>query len=569
MGRWDRHHLIWGLFSIVHFMYYVLVIDRNFQSWGDVYYFCGEDMRFCTCDFKWNLAGWGKALTLWNFVLSSALGLQKLAIRVGMDGLLPGEEVVTKESFISVCWRLIPYWLNNWEQQWGAECSSMMFELPHFAMELLVVLPCVQILCARLKILAMPPGRAVVQHGGAAAAEVEPDLAPCILRGSWAPGPEQRKLLPRLRANVRVLAVVVAIAAVAASNALIVPLRLEHQIEAHARTPTILEGLKAGQFAAVETEGGPWGLQGPLRGLEVAFRQKGCDNMELLRRKLQKHGTEMARMRGREHRELIPLVEVALAIMRLSCEKFFVLISVLASYLMFRDDVPRGARMLIRLNHRLSTLFQRVILYSFPAICWLYGAGFVFSTFVSVVFWGASVQQLWESLRKHSTIVRPMGLQDATEEQIERMNNNCAVCWSEMGAPMPRAPMLLMGAGGPGLAALHAVPAHAPGKSLLCGHAFHEACIKQWLVQCHGQGRQPTCPMCNAVIELEVLYRLPIPWTLRHHQANAEPPQPQELPPHEQVNGNVAHPQDNEWFEVMEEIAVGGHANDHLEGNQM
>lgn len=83
---------------------------------------------------------------------------------------------------------------------------------------------------------------------------------------------------------MRVLAVVVAIAAVAASNALIVPLRLEHQIEAHARTPTILEGLKAGQFAAVESEGGPWGLQGPLRGLEVAFRQKGCDNMELLRR---------------------------------------------------------------------------------------------------------------------------------------------------------------------------------------------------------------------------------------------------------------------------------------------
>jgi hypothetical protein len=40
---------------------------------------------------------------------------------------------------------LIPYWLNNWEQQWGAECSSMMFELPHFAVELLVILPCVQV----------------------------------------------------------------------------------------------------------------------------------------------------------------------------------------------------------------------------------------------------------------------------------------------------------------------------------------------------------------------------------------------------------------------------------------
>ncbi|CAL8462140.1 g1671 [Coccomyxa elongata] len=565
MGRWDRHHLIWGFLSIVHFMYYVLVIDQSFQSWGDVYYFCGEDMRFCTCEFKWNLAGWGKALTLWNFILSSALGLQKLAIRVGMDGLLPGEEVVTKESFISVCWRLIPYWLNNWEQKWGAECSSMMFELPHFAMELLVVLPCVQILCARLKILAMPPGRAVVQHGEAAAAEVEPDLAPCILRGGWAPGPEQRKLLPRLRANVRVLAVVVAVAAVAASNALLVPLRLEHQIEVQPRSPGILAAHHAGLFTAAEGE--PWRLRGPLEGLGVAYQQKGCDNMELLQRKLQKHGAEMARMRGREHRELIPLVEIALAIMRLSCEKFFVLISVLASYLIFRDDVPRSARLLIRLNHKLSTLFQRVILYSFPAICWLYGAGFVFSTFVSVVFWGASVQQLWESLRKHSTIVRPMGLQDATEEQIERMNNNCAVCWSEMGAPMPRAPMLLMGAGGPGLAALHAAPAHAPGKSLLCGHAFHEACIKQWLVQCHGQGRQPTCPMCNAVIELEVLYRLPIPWTLRQPHANVEPAQ--DLLPHAQVNGDVPQQQpDNEWFEVMEEIAVGGHANE-LGGPQL
>jgi hypothetical protein len=54
---------------------------------------------------------------------------------------------------------------------------------------------------------------------------------------------------------------------------------------------------------------------------------------------------------------------------------------------------------------------RQVILYSFPAVCWLYGAGFIFSTFVSIVFWGASVQFLWESLRKHSTIVRPMGLQ--------------------------------------------------------------------------------------------------------------------------------------------------------------
>lgn len=42
---------------------------------------------------------------------------------------------MTKESFISIGWRLIPYWLNNWEQQWGAECSSMIFEVGGGGME--------------------------------------------------------------------------------------------------------------------------------------------------------------------------------------------------------------------------------------------------------------------------------------------------------------------------------------------------------------------------------------------------------------------------------------------------
>jgi len=47
--------------------------------------------------------------------------------------IVAGEEVVTRDSFICIGWRMIPYWLNNWEQQWGAECSSMMYELPQFA----------------------------------------------------------------------------------------------------------------------------------------------------------------------------------------------------------------------------------------------------------------------------------------------------------------------------------------------------------------------------------------------------------------------------------------------------
>ena len=65
-------------------------------------------------------------------------------------------------------------------------------------------------------------------------------------------------------------------------------------------------------------------------------------------------------MSSAEHKELVPRVEVSRAIMRLACEKFFVLISVLATYLLFRDEAPRPARLIIRLNHRLSVLFQRV-----------------------------------------------------------------------------------------------------------------------------------------------------------------------------------------------------------------
>ena len=154
-------------------------------------------------------------------------------------------------------------------------------------------------------------------------------------------------------------------------------------------------------------------------------------NPPLLCRNVAKHGRELARMQHPRHRELVCVVEAALAVMRLSCERYFVLLSVLATYLLFRDRVPRPARQLIRLNHQLCRLFQRVshclsccrayysqlqplllrpgssqarltmvpallqvILLSFPAVCWIYGAGFIFSAFVSVIFWGHHAQVL-------------------------------------------------------------------------------------------------------------------------------------------------------------------------------
>lgn len=58
---------------------------------GDVYFFCGPQMQYCTCGFRWNFAGWYKAIVLWNFVLSAAVGVQRLIIQLGLCGLLPGE----------------------------------------------------------------------------------------------------------------------------------------------------------------------------------------------------------------------------------------------------------------------------------------------------------------------------------------------------------------------------------------------------------------------------------------------------------------------------------------------
>jgi hypothetical protein len=112
-----------------------------------------------------------------------------------------GEEVVTRESFISICWRLIPYWLNAWEQQWGAECSSMTFELPQFAVELLIILPCVQIMCSRMKVLAMPSVNAALPRGwdGASADQIQQAFVPNVQRGCWERRPEQRNIWTRLK----------------------------------------------------------------------------------------------------------------------------------------------------------------------------------------------------------------------------------------------------------------------------------------------------------------------------------------------------------------------------------
>lgn len=76
----------------------IVLMTLCIQGWSDIYYFCGQDYRYCRCDFTWNLAGWGKALVLWNFVVTASLGLQKLVIHCGLNGLLPGQHACQKQT---------------------------------------------------------------------------------------------------------------------------------------------------------------------------------------------------------------------------------------------------------------------------------------------------------------------------------------------------------------------------------------------------------------------------------------------------------------------------------------
>jgi len=76
-----------------------------------------------------------------------------------------------------------------------------------------------------------------------------------------------------------------------------------------------------------------------------------------------------------------------------------------------RHQMSPNATICNQMSPNVLTLCLQAILYSFPAICWLYGAGLLFSSFASLVFWGQPAAKLWERLRTRFTRVVPVGLQ--------------------------------------------------------------------------------------------------------------------------------------------------------------
>eukprot|EP00210_Caulerpa_lentillifera_P006184 g5908.t1 len=515
LGKWDHIGVFWGTLSSYNFILYLLH-DSNFEGWGDVYFFCGYNHEYCSCSFHWNIYGWWKAFALWNFSIAFAFGLQKLALLLGLGGLLPGEEVVTRDSIVSVCWRLVPYWLNNWEQNWGTECSSMLFEVPRFAMELLVILPCVQIVAARLKILVAPQIHVVVSANQANRLNHD-EIAVNIVKRHWEVDPTQKKLMRRLQANTRVMLFLVILLAFAAFNSLWVPLRLEQESLMHPRAQMAIE---AGRVTKKERVTGRvtsptcdvWSeiLQEskpidvcPANVNEYITLYKShfeghrgcCKRSETFDWALRKHAKELGRMKNFDHRRMIPLIEVTLAMMRLSCEKFFVLLTVYVNYLLFRKP-PKAARRLVKINSTLSAIFQHVVLYTFPAICWVYGAGIIFSSFVSLIFWGGPLSAIYRTIYHALSHVVLKDSNQVTQEHIELMGGICSICWGPLELPDDTQDEKLKGI------------------SLHCRHAYHRSCLVQWTEQCNAQGRKPICPMCQQPLEHKVMWRLP--WSRRH-----------------------------------------------------
>lgn len=244
-----------------------------------------------------------------------------------------------------------------------------------------------------------------------------------------------------------------------------------------------------------------------------------------LYRNLYKHSSELYRMRDPKHSALVPLVEAALTIMRLSCERWFGLVGVYVGYLIFLDPPP-VARKLITVVARLSRVFQRGILLSFPAVCWAYGAGMVFSSFASVIFWTGPVLRAVEQLRSVATEVQPQEWHPATPQELDRMGSSCAICWGSLtaapgdGAPasMPTDAAQGHGAIGGGVNASAQGPVQPIGgvrgasaaMGLPCSHAYHRQCLLEWLQACYSQSRTAICPMCQVEVPLQVRYRVPL-----------------------------------------------------------
>ena len=135
-------------------------------------------------------------------------------------------------------------------------------------------------------------------------------------------------------------------------------------------------------------------------------------------------------MRTPDRRRFVSFVHAAIIAVRLSYESFFVALTTYLAYL-FRWPGPLLAA-LVRAASALSWLCQLAILYVFPLVCWFYNAGFVFSLFITVMFWGLPVYLFVEGVAERIVVVAPEQLFKPRKAAFERMGGQCPICWSAL-----------------------------------------------------------------------------------------------------------------------------------------
>jgi hypothetical protein len=140
-------------------------------------------------------------------------------------------------------------------------------------------------------------------------------------------------------------------------------------------------------------------------------------------------------MRTPQRRRAAAAAHAAVVAVRLSYEAFFVAAAAYLAYL-FRRPAPLWA-LLIRLASALSYVCQAAVLYVFPVVCWAYGAGVVFSAFITAVFWGFPAFLLVEAATERSMLVVPAALFKPGAAALERMAGSCPICWDALPTAPP------------------------------------------------------------------------------------------------------------------------------------
>jgi len=106
-------------------------------------------------------------------------------------------------------------------------------------------------------------------------------------------------------------------------------------------------------------------------------------------------------------------------------------------------------------------------------VFWLHGVGFQLTDAILVLHIKALTGSIFRKIRtycRYRAATRSLQntLPDATPEELERYEDECAICKEPM----------------------------SHGKKLSCGHIFHLTCLRQWLEQSTSESYK--CPMCRA-----------------------------------------------------------------------